>query len=215
MALSTYSDLQAAVADWLERSDLAARIPDFIALAEAQINRALRQREMVRRASAVISDPFSEAPEDLAEARFITLSDGDSVWDLSPATPEQIAGLALSGAVGRPRFWSLVGREFQYHPAPDASYTANLLYLCRTPSLTNATPTNWLLAKHPDVLLFGALKEAGPFLQDPDRTATFEAKYRTALSEVRESERVPQGNLRVEPGLLSAARHNNIDNLEH
>ena len=30
MALMTYDDLKAAVADWLERSDLAGRASDFI-----------------------------------------------------------------------------------------------------------------------------------------------------------------------------------------
>ncbi len=210
MALSTYADLQAAVAEWLERSDLSARIPDFIALAEVQINRALRQREMMRRASAIISEPFSAAPDDLAEARLITLSDGNGEWELAPATPDQIASFAVIGEVGRPRFWSLVGTEFRYYPAPDGSYAARLLYYGRTPSLTNAAPTNWLLANHPDVLLFGALKEAGPFLEDADRTATFEAKYRTALAEVRAAERLPVGRLRAEPALMSAAHTNNI-----
>lgn len=210
MGLSTYSELQAAVADWLERSDLVARTPDFIALAEAQINRALRQREMMRRSTAVISDPFSAVPIDLAEARLITLSDGAEEWELAPATPEQIGGFATGGAIGRPRFWSLVGGEFRYYPAPDRSYEARLLYLRKTPPLTSAAPTNWLLTNHPDVLLFGALKEAGPFLQDPDRTATFEAKYRTALAEVKEAERSPVGRLRVEPALMHSTRHNII-----
>ena len=39
MALGTFTELKDAIADWLDRSDLTARIPDFIALAEARINR--------------------------------------------------------------------------------------------------------------------------------------------------------------------------------
>jgi hypothetical protein len=35
MAISTYSELQASIADWLNRTDLAAAFKDFIALAEA------------------------------------------------------------------------------------------------------------------------------------------------------------------------------------
>ena len=38
MALATYSDLKASVADFLNRTDLTSTIPDFIALAEADIN---------------------------------------------------------------------------------------------------------------------------------------------------------------------------------
>jgi len=35
MALTTYTELKASIADWLNRSDLTAAIPDFISLAEA------------------------------------------------------------------------------------------------------------------------------------------------------------------------------------
>jgi len=42
MAINTYATLQTAVANWLDRSDLTDRIPEFIALAEARMNRVLR-----------------------------------------------------------------------------------------------------------------------------------------------------------------------------
>ena len=37
MALTTYTELKAAIADWLNRSDLTSQIPDFITLAEAEM----------------------------------------------------------------------------------------------------------------------------------------------------------------------------------
>ena len=42
MAIGTYAELQTAVANWLDRDDLTDRIPEFIALAEAKMNRVLR-----------------------------------------------------------------------------------------------------------------------------------------------------------------------------
>ena len=44
MAITTYVELQAAAANWLVRADLTTRIPEFIALAEARLNRTLRAR---------------------------------------------------------------------------------------------------------------------------------------------------------------------------
>ena len=41
MGLATYDDLKAAVADWLDREDLAGRTGDFITLAEARLNRLM------------------------------------------------------------------------------------------------------------------------------------------------------------------------------
>ena len=46
MAINTYGTLQTAVANWLDRDDLSARIPEFIALSEAIFNRTLRIRAM-------------------------------------------------------------------------------------------------------------------------------------------------------------------------
>ena len=46
MAIGTYAELQTAVANWLDRDDLSLRIPEFIALAEARMNRILRLRLM-------------------------------------------------------------------------------------------------------------------------------------------------------------------------
>ena len=42
MALNTYTALKTSIADFLNRDDLTSVIPDFIALAEAQINRDVR-----------------------------------------------------------------------------------------------------------------------------------------------------------------------------
>ena len=41
MAISTYTELQTAVANWLDRDDMSARIPEFISLTEARFNRIL------------------------------------------------------------------------------------------------------------------------------------------------------------------------------
>src|SRR5574343_38100 len=42
MAITTNSELNTAVANWLSRSDLTSRIPEFIALFEAKFNRDMR-----------------------------------------------------------------------------------------------------------------------------------------------------------------------------
>ena len=52
MAISNYTELQTAVANWLDRDDLTARIPEFIALAEARFNRVLRLRSMETKQTA-------------------------------------------------------------------------------------------------------------------------------------------------------------------
>ena len=53
MAISTFAELKTAAANWLDRSDLTDRIPEFIALAEARFNRVLRIRDMETVSTAI------------------------------------------------------------------------------------------------------------------------------------------------------------------
>ena len=52
MAISNYSELKAAIADWLDRSDLTDSIPDFITLAETRHRRDFKIRRMETRVTA-------------------------------------------------------------------------------------------------------------------------------------------------------------------
>lgn len=64
MALTTYTELKTSIADWLNRTDLTSTIPDFISLAEAQIERQLRTRQMLTRTTLTIDAEFESTPTD-------------------------------------------------------------------------------------------------------------------------------------------------------
>ena len=49
MALTTFSELQTSIANYLNRTDLTAPIKDFITLTESKLNRVLRLRAMQKR----------------------------------------------------------------------------------------------------------------------------------------------------------------------
>ena len=85
MSISSYSDLKTAVANWMARSDLTNRIPEFITLTEAKFNRNLDVRQMEQRASTTI-DTASTSPE------FITL----------PTDFQSMRRICLSSVTGKP-----------------------------------------------------------------------------------------------------------------
>src|SRR5690242_6138617 len=103
MALDgTYTGLKASIADFLNRSDLTAAIPDFITLAEAQMTRRFvgraRQgltypRRIVQRSDASIAqgDEFVAVPTDFHGPIDFTLnSDPETVLDyLDPTNFQQ------------------------------------------------------------------------------------------------------------------------------
>ena len=52
MPITTYTELKAAIADFLNRDDLSAVVPTFISLAEADIQRRVRHWRMEKRSTA-------------------------------------------------------------------------------------------------------------------------------------------------------------------
>ena len=50
-AFTSYANLQTNIADYLARSDLTAKIPMFISLAEKRLNRDLRLRQTLQQST--------------------------------------------------------------------------------------------------------------------------------------------------------------------
>lgn len=193
MSLANLSELKAAVADWLERSDLEPRLEDFVALAEARMNREIRCRRMVTRASALIEGEFRAPPEDLLAPRSMRLA-GGSRRLLAFVTPEQMAGLkaAQRGAGGELSAYALVGGALEFFPAPSAPVEVALTYFARIPALGAGQPSNWLLAEHPDMYLHAAVLEAALYLRDGELATAAkglfdEARARLAAADAMDS----------------------------
>ena len=189
MALNTFSALKTAIANFLNRSDLTTTIPDFITLAEAQVNRRLRVREMVGRSTASIADGYLAVPSDFLGTRTITLAtDPTSILKyVSPDEAETLKATVYTGT-GTPKVYTVLGDEFQFLPAPDATYTANMTYWKTIPALSDSNTSNWLLAAHPDVYLYGALTQSAPYLGVDDRINTWGTLFTTALTDMKKED---------------------------
>ena len=76
MAITTYSELQTAIAEFLARTDLTSDIKNFISLAEARMSRELSTRSQEKRVTATTTadDEFISLPTDLREIRVIKLN---------------------------------------------------------------------------------------------------------------------------------------------
>lgn len=200
MALNgTYAGLQASIADFLNRADLTAAIPDFIAMAEAQMARRLLQdgpvRRMMARTDATIDSEFAAVPGDFMGARSIYLVE-DRTTPLQFCLPEQINDKKRvnTDLTGCPKFFSVVGGEFQFFPAPVASYAAELTYWQRIPSLAANPSGNWLLTLHPDAYLFGALLQSAPYLKDDARLAMWAQAFATVMSDIVQADKIERSS---------------------
>jgi len=183
MSISTYSELQSAVADFLNRDDLAAVVPTFISLAEARINRELRHFDMEARSSLTIDGRYVDVPADWAETVRIHATFSGTTYDLELISQNDMAQMRESGAdaTGRPQFYALTAGQIEVFPTPGESYTGEIVYYARIPSLSDGNTTNWLLTKYPDIYLYGALVHSAPYLDEDARAQTWAALYQSAV----------------------------------
>jgi hypothetical protein len=186
MALTTYTELKASIADWLNRTDLTSEIPDFISLAEAQIERQLRTRQMLTRTTLTIDSEFESTPADLLEVRALKLTGTNPITPLTFMTMDSLDEQStIDLGSGKPKFFTVVGSEFRFVPTPDASYAAEIVYFARLNKLSVSVATNFLLTSSPDIYLYGSLLQAAPYLQDDARIQVWAALYERALSDLQ------------------------------
>lgn len=198
MALSTYAELLTELDAWLNRSDLTARIPTFIALFESRANRLLRVPEMEAESTFTLAsgvDTYA-LPDDFLAARSV-IYDDEELLGVTPATLRS----NYDTAEGIPIAYAIVGTDMVMAPTPNAADTATLNYFQSIPALTADNPTNWLLTKYPDLYLWGSLTMAEAYLRDDERVAVWKSAWDEALAEI-----VRAGNKQRLPASPLAAR---------
>lgn len=185
MAITTYTELQTALGNWLNRSDLSARLPEFVALAEARFNRVLRAPDMITKDDSFTIDGQYEAlPTGFLEARRFTIL-SSPVRPLEYISPEQMSEYRASKtSSAKPQWFTVVGTNFEFLPTPDSAYTGSLIYYKAITGLATTSP-NWLLTSHPDIYLYGSLVAAEPYVMNDERLPLWKAQLDQALEELR------------------------------
>ena len=171
-----YTELQAKVASWLHRADLAAAIPGFIELAEERLNRALRVRQMeVALAVTPITDNRIAVPDDTVGVKTLWVPGSLN----HPILPQTYEFVLSSDNQGRPTCYAWQGSDFYFSGSGDVQ---GVLYQA-IPALSDTNPSNWLLAAHPSAYLFGALFESAIYTKDAD-VSVHSQRFNNAVAEI-------------------------------
>tara|TARA_R110000744_G_scaffold107013_1_gene203422 strand:- start:3249 stop:3884 length:636 start_codon:yes stop_codon:yes gene_type:complete len=189
MSISTYSELQTAITNWLRRggdTDLVDRSPDLIDLAEAQFNRDLKHRSMETTADLTLTGSVQTValPADFIEARSAVVQT-TPLRVLSFVTPTQLDTNFADGSSGVPSEFSIIGSNMKVGQIPDSGYTIELTYYQQIPALSDSNTTNWLLTSHPDMYLYAALLQAAPYMSDDERIPVWGAFYDRAREGIK------------------------------
>jgi hypothetical protein len=181
MAITTYAELQAAVGNWLDHGLFAARILDFIALFEAAANRRLRVREQEATATLTPSSGAATLPADYLAWRRVTWT-GTPRVELQYVHPSYLQAAYPSAPTDVPRVFTIEGATLKVRPLHGTPL--ELDYLQKIPALSDAAPSNWLLAAHPDIYLFGSLVEAEMFGVNDERAPLWKARRDEIFDEI-------------------------------
>jgi hypothetical protein len=184
MAISTYAELQTAAANWLNRSDLTARLPEFIALAEAQFNRRIRAPQNEATATQSASTAALTSPTDYAAPNRLYATISGYKSRLPQVEPDELRQ-CYDGRTGSPQVFAIIADTLTVGPTPDTSYSFTLDYYRTIPALASNS-TNWLLTRHPDLYLYATLLQAEAFGWNDERIPLWRAAVEQTLEELRQ-----------------------------
>lgn len=180
-------DLQTAVVEHVGRPDIVDVFPRLVGLAEVGFNRKLRTRDQVAGLVLSTANGAVALPDDFAEMIGVYNANGYEYVQQSMQTAQVEGSLyytisSLSGVSG-----DSVDVEIQYY--------ANV------PTIANSmTATNWLLAKHPGLYLYGVGFEAAKYIRDADLIQATKTALDMEYADIRaddESARYSRARVRV------------------
>jgi len=190
--ITSYSTLQTAVTDYLARSDLSSWVPNFIQNCEERFYRdPLNVGAWMESALNISNDATSglaAVPSDYLRLKNAYLS-GILAPPLVRVSLEQLyARYPRSGTLSQPQYIARDGSNFVFGPVPSGSYTIVGTYYAKPVLLRNFASdaaAHWMIVNAPDLLLYGALLEAEPFLKNDQRLVLWKSAYDMAVDTYR------------------------------
>lgn len=212
MALSNYTDLQAAIATWVTRTDQTATIPDYITLYEADANRRIRIRQNMTTAQITLSQGNALAVLPAGFLEDVELNYDDTAEVLTRTPFDTIDRLQTADSTSaRPSMYAITHNGSQdvvvFETEADSTYTLNVRYYTKWNIAVSST--NWLLTNAPDVYLFGSLAEYAMRVRDSE-LLNIAIQRRDAGTDwiLKADSRTKSSQLRVDPALQAAGAFN-------
>lgn len=212
MAIANYTELQQEIGDWFHRGDLTAKIPVFIQLGEAYLNRKVRAMDMETRATlntGTISRyvPF---PDRFLEMISLSLKDGDN-WDEISFVDSSVFREFVQGDTTQSKPTLFTAKdEIEFNFVPDAVYQLEAHYLKKYDIVADST--NWLLTNYPDLYLYASILSGSMYIKNDSRVAGIKGLMDEAIRELNKQEARKRGNnlvlQRVDDAITSNGAYN-------
>ncbi|WP_323012900.1 hypothetical protein [Devosia sp.] len=180
--MSNYAELQAQALDFMERQGQAGKAADWIALAEARLNRKLGAVETDALITGVIGSRSINVSS-LAMVQPIALYLAVAGNDELPILPRAEGTFPYRATPGAPQIWAVNSNDITFDCPVDQSYPFRLRFRQRFALATSNT--NWLLANHPDLYLAATIMWGAGYNEDWNGGSIWKGLLDEGLREVR------------------------------
>lgn len=187
----TFTTLQEDVRRYLERGSTFAsdpivheQIPRLINLAERRIARELKIQGFINVVTGTLQTGVSVYAKPDRWRDTVSINIGTGAQNntrkmlFTRAYEYLLSYWPDRTATDRPLFYADYDyTHWLYAPTPDADYPFEVLYYELPPLLDDVVQTNWLTEYAPQLLLYGTLLEATPFLKNDERIPVWQSMY--------------------------------------
>lgn len=191
--ITSYTTLLTAVGDYLARSDLSSYTPNFVQNFEERFYRDSENWAawMVAQMSVTVASNVAAVPA--AYLGFVN----DSAYINGRSQVKRInlaqlyARYPRNGGTGQPAYFSRNGSNFEFGPIAADGQVLNGPYYAKPTVLRSYTTggadaaAHFLIVNAPDLLLYGSLLEAEPFLKNDARIMIWKSFYDEAIRAYR------------------------------
>ena len=207
MTISKRSELITNVYKWLIRDETTESfitqetIHTYIQFAEAELNRELKVLDLEQTEDVTLSTSqnFVNLP---ADYRGIKSFEFDTrPFDIQYFSSRREMKEKFSNETGRPQAYIIFGGKIIFNCTPDSAYEMTLDYYGEIDALDGDDATNDILDKHPDVYLYGTIRQALININNKSRLEAIAPLYNNILERIKEDDktaRFPSG-ARMQP----------------
>lgn len=178
-----FQTLKSNVESDLGRSD----VPDYVyTLMMADINRDLRILDMQAITTLTATSEIVTLPTDFMAVESLYV-DTTPRLSMQPMTDQSLS-IRHDGS-GKPYYYSVINNSLNLMPAPDGTYSLKLRYYTKLADFSGATDTNDVIAAHPSLFMYSALRHAALWKQDLELAAGYDKVYSSTLDGVLKADR--------------------------
>lgn len=195
-AQMTFTSLQQDVRRYLERGSVTDpivydQLPRLITLAERRIARELKIQGFQTVVNTTLQAGLAvyPKPDRWRDTISMNVGTGANYNTHSPVFTRSYEYVRSywpnETETGTPIFYADYNySNWIFAPTPDADYPLEVLYYELPPLLDETNQTNWLTEFAPNILLYGVLVEATPFVKDDERVQLWQSYYDRALAAI-------------------------------